>query len=61
MGAIEEPEEDDDGDEDESDLTAKDIDLVMTQVSCSRKTAIKALRAHDGDMIEAIMTLTTSC
>jgi len=59
--AIEEPEEDDDGDEDESDLTAKDIDLVMTQVSCSRKTAIKALRAHDGDMIEAIMTLTTSC
>lgn len=57
--AIEEPEDDDDGDEDESDLTAKDIDLVMTQVSCSRKTAIKALRAHDGDMIEAIMALTT--
>jgi nascent polypeptide-associated complex subunit alpha len=61
--AIEEPkvveEENDDEDVDETGLVAKDIELVMSQVSCSRAKAVKALKAKKGDMVEAIMALTT--
>jgi len=52
-------EEADDEDEavDEDGVNEKDIDLVVSQVNCTRSKAIKALKAHDGDMVEAIMAL----
>ena len=34
------------------------VELVMTQASCSRSKAAKALRANDGDIVNAIMELT---
>lgn len=43
---------------DETGLEAKDIDLVVTQASCSRAKAIQALRDNDGDLVNAIMSLT---
>ncbi|KAJ3682027.1 hypothetical protein LUZ60_014600 [Juncus effusus] len=43
---------------DESDVEARDIDLVMTQAGVSRAKAVKALKAHDGDIVSAIMELT---
>ena len=50
----------DDGDEDvdESGVEAKDIDLVVSQANVSRAKAVKALRANDGDIVNAIMELT---
>ena len=44
---------------DESGVEAKDIDLVMTQAGCSRAKAVKALKENDGDLVNAIMSLTT--
>jgi nascent polypeptide-associated complex subunit alpha len=44
---------------DESDVEAKDIELVMTQAACSRVKAVKALKENDGDLVNAIMSLTT--
>ncbi|VVB11832.1 unnamed protein product [Arabis nemorensis] len=38
---------------------ATDIDLVMTQAGVSRPKAVKALKANDGDIVSAIMELTT--
>ena len=38
------PEEDEGGDLDESGLEPKDVELVMSQASCSRSKAVKALR-----------------
>ncbi|KAN0062961.1 GAL4 enhancer protein [Thecaphora frezii] len=52
----EEEEEDDDSPIDETGVDAKDIDLVMQQVSCSRRKAIKALKESNGDLINAIMS-----
>ena len=52
---------DDDGDDedvDESGVEAKDIDLVVSQANVSRAKAVKALRANDGDIVNAIMELT---
>ena len=43
---------------DETGIEARDIDLVMTQASVSRAKAVKALKAHDGDIVSAIMELT---
>ncbi|KAG5190435.1 NAC domain-containing protein [Tribonema minus] len=43
---------------DESGVEAKDIELVMTQAGCSRGKAVKALKAHDNDIVNAIMQLT---
>ncbi|KAL3802618.1 hypothetical protein HJC23_011942 [Cyclotella cryptica] len=40
-------------------LEAKDIELVMTQASCGKSAAIKALKENDGDLVNAIMSLTT--
>ncbi|EPQ27274.1 uncharacterized protein PFL1_05197 [Pseudozyma flocculosa PF-1] len=54
--AEEEPEEDDDSPIDETGVDAKDIDLVMQQVSCSRRKAVKALKESNGDLINAIMS-----
>ena len=51
-------EEEDDGDEvDESGLEDKDVELVMTQASVSRKKAVKALRENDNDIVNSIMAL----
>ena len=36
----------------------KDIDLVMQQAKVSRAKAVKALKAHDNDIVNAIMELT---
>lgn len=52
-----EEEEADDGEVDESGLDAKDIDIIVEQTQVSRSKAVKALRAHDGDMVNAIMEL----
>ena len=50
--------DDDAGDLDESGLEPKDIELVMSQASCSRSKAVAALKANDGDIVNAIMELT---
>lgn len=44
---------------DEEGVEAKDIDLVVSQASCTRAQAAKALRENDGDLVNAIMSLTT--
>lgn len=52
-------EEIDEASVDDSGLDPKDIDLVMGQVNCSRGKAVAALRASNGDIVEAIMQLTS--
>lgn len=44
---------------DETGVEAKDIELVMAQAACSRAKAVKALKENDGDLVNAIMSLTT--
>lgn len=44
---------------DESGVDDKDIGLVMSQASCSRTKAVKALKENDNDLVNAIMSLTT--
>ncbi|CAA7033203.1 unnamed protein product [Microthlaspi erraticum] len=51
--------EDDDEVVDETGVEPKDIDLVMTQAGVPRGKAVKALKAADGDIVSAIMELTT--
>ena len=43
----------------EDGLDGRDIDVIMSQASCSRFKAIMALLENDGDLINAIMSLTT--
>ena len=43
----------------EDGVDSKDIDLVMSQASCSRSKAVSALKESDGDLVNAIMSLTT--
>mmetsp|Transcript_7039 Transcript_7039/g.13115 ORF Transcript_7039/g.13115 Transcript_7039/m.13115 type:complete len:466 (+) Transcript_7039:57-1454(+) len=43
----------------EEGVEAKDVDLVMSQASCSRVKAVAALKENDGDLVNAIMSLTT--
>ncbi|KAJ1450823.1 NAC domain-containing protein [Pelagophyceae sp. CCMP2097] len=43
---------------DETGLEPKDIELVMSQASCSRPKAVAALKSNDGDIVNAIMELT---
>ncbi|PWN20601.1 nascent polypeptide-associated complex, alpha subunit [Microstroma glucosiphilum] len=52
----EEEEEDESEPIDEEGVDAKDIELVMQQVSCSRRKAVKALKESNGDLINAIMS-----
>ncbi|KAF8052926.1 hypothetical protein N665_1489s0002 [Sinapis alba] len=52
-------EEDEDDDVDETGVEAKDVELVMTQAGVSKAKATKALKANDGDIVSAIMELTT--
>lgn len=59
-GAEEKKEDEDDDDDEEVDadgLEDKDIELVMTQASVSRKKAIKALKENDNDIVNSIMAL----
>nr|KJB34351.1 hypothetical protein B456_006G061300 [Gossypium raimondii] len=49
----------DDEEVDETRVEPKDIELVMTQAAMSRSKAVKALKAADGDIVSAIMELTT--
>jgi len=44
---------------DEDGVDAKDIDLVMSQAGCSRQKAVAALKDNDGDLVNAIMAITT--
>jgi len=43
---------------DESGLEQKDIDLVLSQTKATRAEAVRALRVHNGDIVNAIMELT---
>ncbi|KAJ0243136.1 Nascent polypeptide-associated complex subunit alpha-like protein 4 [Hirschfeldia incana] len=52
-------EEEEDEDVDETGVEAKDVELVMTQAGVSKAKATKALKANDGDIVSAIMELTT--
>ncbi|WFD30572.1 GAL4 enhancer protein [Malassezia sp. CBS 17886] len=52
-----EEEEDDDSPIDESGVDSNDINLVVEQVSCSRRKAVKALKENNGDLINAIMSV----
>jgi nascent polypeptide-associated complex subunit alpha len=42
---------------DESGIESKDIELVMSQASVSRKKAVKALKENDNDIVNSIMSL----
>jgi len=53
--SVPELEEVDDAALDESGVDPKDIELVMTQVNCSRSKAIRVLKENNGDLITAIM------
>ncbi|CAI0397634.1 unnamed protein product [Linum tenue] len=56
----EEDDEDEDAEEvDEIGIDPRDIDLIMTQVGVPRAMACKALKTHRGDIVSAIMELTT--
>ena len=44
---------------DETGVEPRDIDLVMTQAGVSRAKAVKALKTSNGDIVSAIMELTT--
>ncbi len=48
----------DDVEVDESGVDAKDIDLVVSQASCTRAQAVNALKNNDNDIVNAIMELT---
>ncbi|AET39947.1 Egd2p Ecym_5173 [Eremothecium cymbalariae DBVPG len=50
-------EEEDVGQVDESGLDVADIELVMQQANVSRDKAVKALREHNSDIVNAIMSL----
>ncbi|KAI3871164.1 hypothetical protein MKW98_015064 [Papaver atlanticum] len=49
----------DDEEVDETGVEPKDTELVMTQAGVSRSKHVKALKACDGDIVSAIMDLTT--
>jgi nascent polypeptide-associated complex subunit alpha len=54
-------EDEDDGEEvDEEGVGAKDIELVMTQAGVGRNKAIKALKANNNDIVNAIMEVSFS-
>ncbi|XP_013615263.1 PREDICTED: nascent polypeptide-associated complex subunit alpha-like protein 4 [Brassica oleracea var. oleracea] len=57
--AVAQEEDEDDDDVDETGVEAKDVELVMTQAGVSKAKATKALKANDGDIVSAIMELTT--
>ncbi|XP_057507217.1 nascent polypeptide-associated complex subunit alpha-like protein 2 [Actinidia eriantha] len=52
-------EEEEEEEIDETGVEPRDIDLVMTQAGVTRSKAVKALKTHNGDIVSAIMELTT--
>ncbi|KII88627.1 hypothetical protein PLICRDRAFT_141044 [Plicaturopsis crispa FD-325 SS-3] len=48
-------EAEDEGEVDETGVDPKDIELVVTQVGCSRAKAVRVLKESGGDLINAIM------
>ncbi|CCG22105.1 Egd2 nascent polypeptide associated complex protein, alpha subunit [Candida orthopsilosis Co 90-125] len=48
---------DDDEEVDESEFDPKDIALIVEQTHVSRAKAVKALKNHNGDMVNALMEL----
>ncbi|XP_010419995.1 PREDICTED: nascent polypeptide-associated complex subunit alpha-like protein 3 [Camelina sativa] len=51
--------DDDDEEVDDAGVEPKDIELVMTQAGVSKARAVKALKLANGDIVSAIMELTT--
>merc|ERR1719277_912076 len=45
-----------DGDDSTTEVEEKDVELVMTQVSCTRAEAVAALKKNKHDIVEAIMS-----
>jgi len=43
---------------DETGVSPTDIELVVSQTKATRSAAVKALKAHNGDIVNAIMELT---
>uniref|UniRef100_H2ZGE6 NAC-A/B domain-containing protein n=1 Tax=Ciona savignyi TaxID=51511 RepID=H2ZGE6_CIOSA len=50
--------EDSDEEVDESEVEAKDVELVVQQANVSRSRAVKALKNNSNDIVNAIMELT---
>ncbi|KAL5075409.1 hypothetical protein RYX36_014393 [Vicia faba] len=59
QGAIAGAQPEEEEEVDETGVEPHDIDLVMTQAGVSRTKAVKALKTHNGDIVGAIMELTT--
>ncbi|XP_061952502.1 nascent polypeptide-associated complex subunit alpha-like protein 2 [Populus nigra] len=53
------PPEEEEEEVDDTGVEPRDIDLVMTQAGVSRTKAVKALQTNNGDIVSAIMELTT--
>ncbi|TYG42823.1 hypothetical protein ES288_D12G287800v1 [Gossypium darwinii] len=53
------PSDEEEEEVDETGVEPRDIDLVMTQAGVSRAKAVKALKSNNGDIVSAIMELTT--
>lgn len=51
--------DEEEGSADEADIDVKDIELVMSQVSCTRAKAVTALKNNSNDVVEAIMALSS--
>merc|ERR1711862_132879 len=47
------------GEDDETGIEPKDIELVVAQAQCSRAKAVAALKANNNDIVEAIMQLSS--
>ncbi|VFQ72603.1 unnamed protein product [Cuscuta campestris] len=43
---------------DETRIKPRDVELVMSQLGVSRSKAVRALKSHDGDIVNAIFELT---
>ncbi|KAH3679039.1 hypothetical protein WICMUC_001234 [Wickerhamomyces mucosus] len=52
-----EEEEDDNEEVDETGVSAEDVALIIEQTNVSRSKAVKALKKHDNDIVNAIMEL----
>ena len=48
-----------DFEESESDLKSSDVELIMSQASCPRHVAVRALRENDNDIVNAILDAMT--
>ena len=53
-------EEEEDGEVDMTGLNPDEVIVIMTQANVSKKKAVEALRANDGDYIQAIISLSSN-